>query len=101
VFQTDWDDFPRMFFYNTSNIYTIGLDPTYMELYDADLYNTWVKITQGKIDQPSSVIRSKFSAAYVMTDLAHTSFLQKAKNDSGLKEVYRDQYAVLFAVASN
>ncbi len=101
VFQTDWDDFPRLFFYNTSNIYTIGLDPTYMELYDADLYNTWVKITQGKIEQPSSLIRSRFNAAYVMTDLAHTSFLQKAKIDPGLHEVYRDQYAVLFTVVNN
>ena len=30
VFQTDWDDFTRLFFYNTTNVYTIGLDVTYM-----------------------------------------------------------------------
>lgn len=28
VFQTDWDDFPRLFFYNTHNTYLVGLDPT-------------------------------------------------------------------------
>ncbi len=32
VFQTDWDDFPRLFFYNTHNTYLIGLDPTYLQL---------------------------------------------------------------------
>ena len=35
IFQTDWDDFPRLFFYNPANVYTIGLDPTYLQLYDA------------------------------------------------------------------
>lgn len=38
IFQTDWDDFPRLFFYNTHNTYLIGLDPTYLQLYDAEMY---------------------------------------------------------------
>ncbi|HLF24878.1 MAG TPA: hypothetical protein VJG32_00965 [Anaerolineae bacterium] len=98
VFQTDWDDFTRLFFYNTSNLYTIGLDPTYMELYDADLYAEWVKITQGKVEQPSQAIRARFGGEYVMSDLDHTGFLNKAEDDPGLTEVYRDQYAVIFEV---
>ena len=40
VFQTDWDDFPRLFFYNNHNTYLIGLDPTYMQLYNSGLYNS-------------------------------------------------------------
>jgi len=99
IFQTDWDDFPRLFFYDTSNTYTVGLDPTYMQLYDADLYDTWVKITQGEIDRPGAVIRSRFGGQYVLTDLQHSAFLQQAKDDPGLKEVFRDKYAVVFAVA--
>ncbi len=98
IFQTDWDDFPRLFFYNPSDIYTVGLDPTYMQLYDADLYDTWVKITQGKIDRASDIIRSRFRAQYVVTDLQHTAFLNRAKDDPGLKEVFRDRYAAIFAV---
>lgn len=98
IFQTDWDDFPRLFFYNPTAIYTIGLDPTYMQLYDADLYDTWVKITQGKIEQPGSLIRSRFGGEYVITDLRHTNFLKQAQIDPALTEVYRDKYAVIFAV---
>ncbi|MCK7519460.1 MAG: hypothetical protein MZV64_17870 [Ignavibacteriales bacterium] len=56
VFQTDWDDFPRLFYYNTHNTYLIGLDPTYMQLYDPELYDLWVLITQGKADNPSQFI---------------------------------------------
>src|SRR6185295_10821315 len=56
VFQTDWDDFPRLFFYNTANRYTIGLDPTYMERADSALYATWVRITRGELEQPGQTI---------------------------------------------
>jgi hypothetical protein len=98
VFQTDWDDFPRLFFYNTQNMYLAGLDPTYMQLYDPALYDLWVEITQGDVEDPSQVIASRFASQYVHTDLNHTDFLQIAEEDPGLKEVYRDDQAVVFEV---
>ena len=100
VFQTDWDDFPRLFFYNTHNTYLIGLDPTYLQLYDADLYDLWVEVTQGKVKTPSRVIATTFDSRYIHTDLNHKSFLQVASEDPGLKEVYRDDQAVIFEVIS-
>ncbi len=98
VFQTDWDDFPRLFFYNTHNTYLAGLDPTYMQLYDADLYDTWVKITRGEVEQPSKIIASRFSARYIHSDLNHKNFIRIAADDPGLKEVYRDGQAVIYEV---
>jgi hypothetical protein len=98
VFQTDWDDFPRLFYYNTHNTYLIGLDPTYLQLYDAKLYDLWVDITQGDIENPSQVIATTFDSQYIHTDLNHGDFLQVAAEDPGLKEVYRDDQAVIFEV---
>jgi hypothetical protein len=98
VFQTDWDDFTRLFFYNTQDLYTIGLDPTYLELYDAELYTQWVAITQGEVENPSTLIRERFGGEYVFSDLAHQAFLRQATADPHLIEVYRDSYAVIFAV---
>ncbi|MFT3895031.1 MAG: hypothetical protein QM730_25680 [Anaerolineales bacterium] len=98
VFQTDWDDFPRLFFYNTHNTYLIGLDPTYMQLYDPELYTLWVNITKGNVENPSQSIASRFGARYVHTDLNHKAFLAVAGKDSGLKEVYRDNQAVIYEV---
>lgn len=98
VFQTDWDDFPRLFFYNTHNTYLIGLDPTYMQLYDPALYDLWVSITDGNVENPSQWIASRFHSRYVHTDLKHKEFLAAAGKDSGLKEVYRDDQAVIFEV---
>ncbi len=98
VFQTDWDDFPRLFYYNTHNTYLVGLDPTYLQLYDAELYNLWVEITQGDVENPSQVIATTFGSRYVHTDLNHGDFLHVAAGDPGLKEVYRDDQAVVFEV---
>jgi hypothetical protein len=101
IFQTDWDDFPRLFFYNTHNTYLIGLDPTYMQFYDAELYDLWVEITQGKVLNPSNAISSIFGAFYVLSDLHHQGFITQAEIDSQMVEVYRDSEAVIFKIVSD
>ncbi|GAB4548785.1 MAG: hypothetical protein Kow0063_43700 [Anaerolineae bacterium] len=98
VFQTDWDDFTRLFFYNTHNTYTLGLDPTYMQLYDPELYDLWVDISKGRVERPAPAISGKFGASYILTDLKHDDFLDEAGDDPGLVEVFRDDYAAVFQV---
>nr|NIN65798.1 hypothetical protein [Anaerolineae bacterium]NIN95980.1 hypothetical protein [Anaerolineae bacterium] len=98
VFQTDWDDFPRLFFFNSHNTYTLGLDPTYMQLHDSELYLLWVDISGGRVELPSQEIRRTFGAEYVLTDLKHRSFLEAAERDPNLAEVYRDEHAAVFQV---
>ena len=98
IFQTDWDDFPRLFFYNTHNTYLSGLDPTYMLYYNQDLYYTWVDITKGSIENPSAMIAGNFGSEYVLTDLKHKNFLKVAEKDPGLVEVFRSEDSVVYQV---
>jgi hypothetical protein len=98
VFQTDWDDFPRLFFYNTHNTYLVGLDPTYMQFFDADLYAVWVDITRGRVENPSRIIEENFGAEYILSDLTKREFLGQAADDPRLQEVYRDDESVIFQV---
>lgn len=98
VFQTDWDDFPRLFFYAPSHHYTVGLDPTYLSLQDLGLYQQWVQITQGQARPLSRLIQQQFDADYVFTDRKHTAFLEEAAHDPGLQQIYSDDTAVIFAV---
>ncbi len=98
IFQTDWDDFTRLFFYNTDAVYMAGLDPTFMELYDADLFEEWKQITRGRVDDPGAIIRDRFGGDYVFSDLKHEAFMADAAADPLLTEVYRDEYAVIYAV---
>ena len=99
VFQTDWDDFPRLFFYNTHNTYLIGLDPTYMQLYNPALYDEWVQITSGDVAAPSRLIAGTFGSDYILTDLQHKDFILQANSDPGLVAVYRDGDAIVYAVS--
>lgn len=100
VFHTDWDDFSRLYFYNTHNSYIIGLDPTYMQSFDADLYQTWRKISNGREEPPSPAIVEHFDTHYVLTDLDHVRFLYVAAADSNMVEVYRDEDAVIFKIVN-
>ncbi len=99
VFQTDWDDFPYLFFHNTHNIYLVGLDPTYLERADPELWDLWVAVTQGEIDQPSAAIRSAFGATYVVSDAQHKAFTDKARDDPGMRLVYQDEYSYVWQIA--
>jgi hypothetical protein len=98
VFQTDWDDFPRLFFYNTHNTYLVGLDPTYLQLSDSVLYNLWVDITRGRVENPSRMIVSEFGAYFVHSDLEHADFIERAGSDPAMREVFRDDQAVVFQI---
>ena len=101
VFQTDWDDFPRLFFFNSHNVYLAGLDPTYSQQYDPDLYIRWVEITRGRVDNPADAILNEFGAEFVHTDLHHGDFLAIAYADPRMVEVFRDDQAVIFQIVKN
>lgn len=98
IFQTDWDDFTRLYFYHSDAQYTAGLDPTFLQLHQPELYDVWVDITQGRVERPSAIIREQFGGEYVFSDLNHEGFLEVAAEDPGLEEVYRTGDAVVFAV---
>ena len=101
IFVTDWDDFTRLYFYNTHNAYTLGLDPTYMQSYNADLYELWRNISQGREEPPSPAITQNFGTDYVLTDLDHVRFLYVAAADPNMEEVYRDEEAVIFRILNS
>lgn len=98
IFQTDWDDFPRLFFYNTWNTYLVGLDPTYLQIKDNELFELWVDITKGRQEKPAETIVESFAAQYILSDLAHDAFINQAEADPRIREVYRDEEAVIFQI---
>ena len=71
-----------------------------MQIFDPQMYDLWVEITQGKVENPSGIILSTFESRYIHTDLKHGNFLRVAADDPGLREVYRDDQAVIFEVVT-
>jgi len=98
VFQTDWDDFPLLFFHNRHNTYTLGLDPDYMRLKDEGLYDIWKLISRGNIRHPEDLIRDQFDSEYVFTDTKHKAFIRIAERNARMQKVYSDRYARVYRV---
>ena len=69
-----------------------------MQLHDADLYDRWVAITEGKVSDPSQAIREQFDSEYIISDLNHKVFLQAAAKDEQIVLRYEDDNAVVFQV---
>lgn len=98
VFHTDWDDFPRLFFFNTHNTYIVGLDPDYMLLKDPEGYKRWKDITRGKVRLPARVILQRFGCEYAFTDNKHQKFIALADRDPRMQKVYADRHTTVYRV---
>ncbi|HEY6328672.1 MAG TPA: hypothetical protein VI756_05000 [Blastocatellia bacterium] len=98
VFNTDWDEFPELFYYDPHNKYIAGLDPTYLYDEDHDLWKTYADVTLGNVDDPGPVIRDRFGANYVFTSSEQSDFKQAADDSGGFETVYSDQYATVMRV---
>jgi hypothetical protein len=103
IFNTDWDDFPKMFFYDTNHVYISGLDPTYLldrdnQLKrDPSLAELFKKITlgqdvtiNGEKKEYAPLIREKFGARYVFTDTeqVHDNFYGNAMDSGWFDEIH-------------
>jgi hypothetical protein len=91
IFNTDWDDFPRLFFYDPSHSYITGLDPTYLYDKDPALSQLYDRITLGKEEDPGPLIRDRFGARYVFTDNSHEDFFDNAQGSGWFQVVYEDR----------
>jgi hypothetical protein len=90
VFNTDWDDFPRLFYYDPTHRYVSGLDPTYLFDRDPALSRLYDRITLGETEEPGPLIRDRFGARYVFSDNSHEDFFDRAKASGWFDIVYED-----------
>lgn len=98
VFNTDWDDFPMLFHFNTHNRYIVGLDADFMRLKNEVLYRRYEKITRGKIKDPADEIVQDYNANYVLTDNEHQDFMKKVGNSKRFLKRYSDRYTTVYEI---
>lgn len=81
VINLQWDRFPELFYFNSSNRYVIGLDPTFNYVHNADLYWNWRRLADDAPDafasaaEAAELIRTKYDAKYILVDTEHNSHL--------------------------
>ncbi len=99
IFNATWDDFPKLFFYNTKHRYVYGLDPNYLYSENPELYKLLKDLTEGKIDDPAPMIREKFGARYIFVDAKeNTDMIAKALESGWVETIYEDDEARLLKI---
>ena len=99
IFNCTWDDFPKLFFYNTKHRYVYGLDPNYLYSENPELYKLLKDLTEGKIDDPAPMIREKFGARYIFADAKeNTDMIAKALESGWVETIYEDDEARLLKI---
>jgi hypothetical protein len=91
IFNTDWDDFPRLFYYDPTHNYVSGLDPHYLYNKNPELSKLYDRITLGDEADPGPLIRDRFRSRYVFTDNAHDKFYNNAIESGWFEIVYEDK----------
>mgnify|MGYP001237898064 CR=1 FL=1 len=99
IFNCTWDDFPKMFFYDTKHRYVYGLDPNYLYTENPELYTLLKDLTEGKIDDPAPLIRERFGANYIFADAKeNTDMIAKALESGWVETIYEDDEARLLKI---
>ncbi len=98
VFNTDWDDFPRLFYYDPTHSYISGLDPTYLYDRNPALSKLYDRITLGEEEDPGPLIRDRFGARYVFTDNHHQDFFDNARHSGWFEIVYEDNECTILHI---
>lgn len=98
VFNTDWDDFPRLYYYDPSHYYVSGLDPNYLYDNDQDLSRLYERITLGQEEDPGPLIRDRFGARYVFSDNTHHDFFDHARVSGWFDIVYEDMQCTIMYI---
>ena len=99
IFNCNWDDFPKLFFFDTKHTYVYGLDPNYLYSKNPDLSKLIPDITSGKISEAAPIIKEKFGSRYIFSDAKENEDMVAKCLDSGWCEMaYQDDEAIFLKI---
>ncbi len=99
IFNCNWDDFPKLFFLDTTHTYVYGLDPKYLHSKDPELSRLVKEITSGRVDDPAPIIRDKFGANYIFSDAKENEeFIAKILESGWADTIYEDGEAYILKI---
>ncbi len=94
IFNANWDDFPKMFYFDRKHAYVYGLDPNYLYSKNPELYKDLTDITSGRVEEAGPMIVDKFGTRWVMTDARENEDMVAKLLESGWADmVYEDDEA--------
>jgi hypothetical protein len=111
VFNTQWDQFPQLFYWNSHNYYIVGLDPTFMYLKDRGKYWLWRKVADDDPKQWESVeelyriVYTDFNSQYILLDksknLNLAVYLPNNTSENLFEKSFEDSEILIFKLKAD
>ncbi|MGI8787715.1 MAG: hypothetical protein ACR2HG_08155 [Pyrinomonadaceae bacterium] len=99
IFNCNWDDFPKMFFFDQKHNYIYGLDPNYLYTKNPELSKLIPDLTSGKIDDPAPIIRDKFGSRFIFSDAKENEeMIAKCLESGWCETAYQDDEAIFLKI---
>lgn len=102
VFNDSWSIFPYLFYFNQKNYYIVGLDPSFLELYDQKLFNEYYDLTfdnESVRNADVNLIKTDFKAKWLIVSPDHPTLLEKIKQKpENFEKVYENNGYTVFKV---
>jgi hypothetical protein len=98
VFLADWDDFPLLYFHDTANTYSLGLDPSYLAERDPTLFAEWRAAVEGHLPTPGETLRARFGAVAAFTDHRQTAFIRAMDSDAHARRAFADATGIVYVL---
>jgi hypothetical protein len=99
IFNTNWDDFPKLFFLNQKHSYVFGLDPNYLYSKNPDLYKLVLDIVTARTENAAPLVREKLGASHIFIDIRESGPMLEKMLESGWVDLpYRDEEAIILRI---
>ncbi len=106
VLNTQWDQFPQLWYWNPRNHYIVGLDPTFMYIHDPDRYWAWRRIADDNpedwqnVAETFDIMRRQLDSKFVFIEKQRSpdifEFLSKHPEYS--ENIYDSESSAVFAL---
>jgi len=98
IFHLGWDEFPELFFEDTTHRYLIGQDATFFWVTNPDRCRLWARLARGGADDAWSPVRETFGARWAFVPRRYKSFLELVRRDARFSEAWSNPDAIVFRV---
>lgn len=101
VLHSDWDEFPALFYYNSSSEYMAGLDPTFTYRADPNRYWLWEHISTGTFSGDLTGAFKTLDVKYAVVEHNHTAMRKLIASAPTAHIMYEDDQTTVFSLRKN
>jgi hypothetical protein len=96
IFNSNFDDFPPLFYRLSGRQFVSGLDPVFLYLHDSDKYQLWVSIVKGEIVPQPEKIKKVFNSQILFSKNSNTRLIEILTVHPGWSLSYKDEEVHIF-----